>query len=86
MSRSRSPGVEYSRHYIEDRPEDEVITSYTDADGNTTTVSPTAPLPTVDTDDSILRDTEVYEILEQVLIELKKLNAFAKEAMDGDVL
>ena len=86
MARFRQPGVEYTRHTLEDRPETEDTLKLVDSEGNVVDAGAENPVTTTMSSSDLDRDAMVLCLLENILKELKKSNEYFKEAMDGEVL
>ena len=77
---------ERTRHDLEDREPESTTTKFNNSGGETVEVDVSNPLPVTGTDEDTIRLSEIYMVGKDILTELKKLNKFAREAMDGDVL
>ena len=82
----RGRNTQYPDHQIQDRELQEFTTRYTNEDGESVVVDADNPLPIVDTNDAIIKESTQTCLLQEILIELKKLNKTGDELMDGEVL
>jgi hypothetical protein len=69
-----SPGIERTRHDLEDREPDVVTTKFFDADGNEITVDPSNPLPVESLPTAITED--ISSGLVSLICELQKTNKY----------
>ena len=60
--------------------------SFEDSSGNNNSVSGTNALPVNQSDRDLIRTGTQTNLLEDILIELKKLNKYAEEILEGEVL
>lgn len=83
MSRQRSPGVEYSRHTLEDRPETEVTLKLVDSDGNIVSVGSDNPVYIRSYLSDLQETLTTNSLLGRLLDEITKTNMYLAEMM-GD--
>ena len=82
MARQRSVGTDYSRHTIEDRPEETEVLRMTDEDGNIIDVGEDNPLPVDSTLNDKLLIEDVKESLESIDQKMSKILIYMEEAMN----